>query len=172
MKLVAAWMRKLLAFLVSWGLTNIMIELPVAFRNAAETWGAYSLIIVCLKFWVHYIMYLNLCPLLGADDVSREWWQLVTAIHGQGDGLILCEYLIKLWLHSFLLCQFWFCWNGHNSCLQTVIVQFSLQTHRHTILGWAAYLTCAGICIFCCQLTKNWAHWRNHCTPIAFQSWI
>jgi len=29
--------------------------------------------------------------LLGADAVSRESWQLVTAIHDDGIGLTLCE---------------------------------------------------------------------------------
>jgi hypothetical protein len=32
-------------------------------------------------------------PLLGVVDVSGESWQLVTAIHDEGDGLTLCECL-------------------------------------------------------------------------------
>jgi hypothetical protein len=38
--------------------------------------------------------YLHL--LSGADEVSQESWQLVTAIHDEDDCLILCERLIRL----------------------------------------------------------------------------
>jgi hypothetical protein len=34
-------------------------------------------------------MYLHLQS--GADEVSGESWQLITAIHGEDDGLTLCE---------------------------------------------------------------------------------
>jgi hypothetical protein len=32
-------------------------------------------------------------PLLGADELNGYSWQLVTAIHDEGDGLSLCERL-------------------------------------------------------------------------------
>jgi hypothetical protein len=37
--------------------------------------------------------------------------------------------LIRLWLHS-VLCWFWFCWIWQNDCLQTFVVEFSLQSHK------------------------------------------
>jgi hypothetical protein len=46
-------------------------------------------IIVCLKI-EQTIVYLS-TPLLGADEVSGEWWQLVTGIDDEADGLVLCE---------------------------------------------------------------------------------
>jgi hypothetical protein len=30
-------------------------------------------------------------PPLGADEIGAESWQLVTAIHSEGDSLMLCE---------------------------------------------------------------------------------
>jgi hypothetical protein len=32
-------------------------------------------------------------PLLGADELNGYSWQLVTAVHDEGDGLSLCERL-------------------------------------------------------------------------------
>jgi hypothetical protein len=40
------------------------------------------------SFWAEYYTYLH--PLLGSDEVNGDSWQLVTAIHDEGDGLILC----------------------------------------------------------------------------------
>jgi hypothetical protein len=37
------------------------------------------------------LLYTYLDRLSGADEVSGESWQLVTAIHDEGDGLALCE---------------------------------------------------------------------------------
>jgi hypothetical protein len=34
---------------------------------------------------------LTLQPLLGADEVRGEYWQLVVVIHDEGDGLMLCD---------------------------------------------------------------------------------
>jgi hypothetical protein len=39
------------------------------------------------------LLYAYLHPLLGADELSGWSWQLVTAIHDEGDGLTLCERL-------------------------------------------------------------------------------
>jgi hypothetical protein len=50
-------------------------------------------------------------PPLRADEVTRESWQLVTAIHDKGDGLKCFGVTGKLWLHSTLLWLFQFCWN-------------------------------------------------------------
>ncbi len=38
------------------------------------------------------ILYTYLHPLLGADQVTGESWQLVTAFHDEGAGLILCKW--------------------------------------------------------------------------------
>jgi hypothetical protein len=37
------------------------------------------------------LLYAYLHPLLGADEVCGESWQLVTTIYDQGDGLTVCE---------------------------------------------------------------------------------
>jgi hypothetical protein len=37
------------------------------------------------------LLYAYLHPLLEADEVRGESWQLVTTIHDQGDGLTVCE---------------------------------------------------------------------------------
>jgi len=50
-------------------------------------------------------------PPLRTDEVTRELWQLVTAIHDKGDGLIFFGVTGKLWLHSTLLWLFQFYWN-------------------------------------------------------------
>jgi len=42
------------------------------------------------KYWAGY-MYTYLHPLSGADKVSKELWQLITAICDKGDGLTLSE---------------------------------------------------------------------------------
>jgi hypothetical protein len=39
--------------------------------------------------YLHPHLYLH--PLLGVDKVSVESWQLVSTIHDEGDGLIICE---------------------------------------------------------------------------------
>jgi hypothetical protein len=49
---------------------------------------------VCPKFG-HIIMYLSTPP-LGADEISGYSWQLVMAIDGEDDGLILCGQLSRL----------------------------------------------------------------------------
>jgi len=67
------------------------------------------------------LLYAYLYPLSGANEVGRYSWQLVNAIHDEGDGVILCERLsfIRLCLLS-LLCY-----------LQIVFVEISLQLHRY-----------------------------------------
>jgi hypothetical protein len=47
-------------------------------------------IIVCLK--IEQTIVYSSTPLLGADEVSGEWWQLVTGIDDEADGLVLCEW--------------------------------------------------------------------------------
>jgi hypothetical protein len=42
------------------------------------------------KYWAGY-MYTYLHPPSGADKVSKELWQLITAIRDKGDGLTLSE---------------------------------------------------------------------------------
>jgi len=39
------------------------------------------------------LLYAYLHPLLGADELGGQSWQLVTAVHDEGDGLSLCEQL-------------------------------------------------------------------------------
>jgi hypothetical protein len=46
--------------------------------------------IICMNFEL-IIAFTYLQLLSGADEVSGEWWQLITAIHDEGDGLMLCD---------------------------------------------------------------------------------
>jgi hypothetical protein len=39
------------------------------------------------------LLYAYLHPLLGADELSGLSWQLITAVHDEGDSLSLCEWL-------------------------------------------------------------------------------
>ncbi len=50
----------------------------------------------CLEFWAECYV-LNLQPLLGADEVSGQPWQLITAIHDEGERSdSLCMTLIRV----------------------------------------------------------------------------
>ncbi len=57
--------------------------------------------------------------LLVADEISRESLQLITAIHDEGDGLTLCEWLS----------QGYGCTHCH-IIFKVLLWRFSLQTHR------------------------------------------
>jgi hypothetical protein len=51
---------------------------------------AYFCIIVCLKIWADYCVFMfTHCG--GAAEITVKSWQLVTAIHDAGDGLIVCD---------------------------------------------------------------------------------
>jgi hypothetical protein len=63
--------------------------LPVASRNPRETQDADDSMMSCLKSKVHQHILMD--TLSGADKVSGDLWQLVTAIHDKGDGLRCCE---------------------------------------------------------------------------------
>jgi hypothetical protein len=43
----------------------------------------------CVMDWTKIVY--NLHPLFETDEVSEESWQLITAIHDEGDCLTLCE---------------------------------------------------------------------------------
>jgi len=46
----------------------------------------------CLwTFFVERLWYTCPHPPLGADEISAKSWQVVTAIHSEGDSLMLCE---------------------------------------------------------------------------------
>ncbi len=54
-----------------------------------------------------------------------SWWGVMVAslcyIHGEGDGLVLCQWCSWGYDHTF--CLFWFCWNWHKGCLQSFLVE-------------------------------------------------
>ncbi len=56
---------------------------------ATEIQDANFSMIVCQKVLVDDSILIT--PLSGADEVSWESWNLVTAIHDDSDGLILCD---------------------------------------------------------------------------------
>jgi hypothetical protein len=65
---------------VSWVLANIM---TTASRNAIETDEDTA---ICIMFW-QLIVYLSYH--IGADKVTGDSWQLVSAIHGECDTLMV-----------------------------------------------------------------------------------
>jgi hypothetical protein len=94
---------------VPWVIANIMPSFLVASRNETELQDAGFSSIVHPNFWADYnvLLYTHLQivvveiflsserysrhPLLGADEVNGQWWQLVTAIQ-DGDSFILFEW--------------------------------------------------------------------------------
>ncbi len=46
---------------------------------------------ICLPRILTRFFYTHLHPSSGADEVSGESWQLIPAVHDEGDGLILCK---------------------------------------------------------------------------------
>jgi hypothetical protein len=46
---------------------------------------------ICLPRILSSFYYTYLHPSSGANEVSRESWQLIPAVHDEGDGLILCK---------------------------------------------------------------------------------
>ncbi len=87
-------------------------------RNATETQDADHCITTCLKLWAgYYILIIDHCWEL--IEVSEEWWQLVTAVHNEGNSLnAFWVAFVVLWLHSFLSCLLWFCLIWHNNYVQ------------------------------------------------------
>ncbi len=130
-KLVAAWLRVLLTFFSSFAsqvLADFMTEaLPVASRNQAETWDVGIFIsLFCPQFWADY------CILIYTiRSWSSQWRQLVTAIHDEGDGLIVCEWHPQgSKLHSFLSCSLWFSWSDKMATCKVLLWRF-LCNLRH-----------------------------------------
>jgi hypothetical protein len=83
------------------------------------------------RFW--QIIYTYLHPLLGADEeLSLMEWQLITAIHDEGDGLTLCEWqLIRLWLQSCLFCYIGFAWPDRRVTFKVLWSFFSNLINIH-----------------------------------------
>ncbi len=46
------------------------------------------------------LLFTSLHPQLGADEVSGESWQLITAIHNEGDSLTLCVQHLQGYDHT------------------------------------------------------------------------
>jgi hypothetical protein len=46
---------------------------------------------------------------------------------------VMVQYFVTLirLLPPFMLWRFWFCWNWRNCCIQIVIVEIPLQSHRY-----------------------------------------
>jgi hypothetical protein len=120
-KLLPAWMRILLTFVissVSWVLATNMPESSYCFGNATETQDTYACIMVGQNLgWI----FVN-----SSAPTVLSWWRQWVVMAGchccswRGDGLThLWVTLIMLWLHSV------------SCCLQSVVLEFSLQSHRY-----------------------------------------
>jgi len=87
-------------------------------RNATETQDADHCITTCLKLWAGYYI-LIIDHHWELIEVSEEWWQLVTAVHNEGNSLnAFWVTFVVLWLHSFLSCLLWFCLIWQNDYVQ------------------------------------------------------
>ncbi len=73
-------------------------------------------------------------PLLGSDEVGPESWQLISAIHNEGDCLALCD-TDKIMSYD-----------STHSFVSGLILRFvvTVQSHVSINLGWVA-------CINSCQ---------------------
>ncbi len=58
------------------------IYAPTHIKLPSISYSAYSHLVYCILIYTHA---------LGTDEVGRESWQLITAIHDEDDGLTLCE---------------------------------------------------------------------------------
>jgi len=67
-------------------------------------------------------------PSEGADEDSGESWQLVTAIHGEGDGLVLYEGFDCI---HFCCVSFCFAGSDRAATFKSVVVEISLHSHRY-----------------------------------------
>lgn len=78
----------------SWVLANIMLSLPIASKNAAETWGHRGFcILLCPKFWVNDYKHIN-----------THYWELMNSV-----GVMASHQ-----------CYSWWRWLSH-TCWATVI---------------------------------------------------
>jgi hypothetical protein len=85
-KLATAWMRVLLAFLMSCFCLSASHHHDWVSLLVLETRDADF----CISVWSFEY---TIVRLLGVDEVIWDEWQVVTAIHSGGDGLILCEWV-------------------------------------------------------------------------------
>jgi hypothetical protein len=65
---------------------NFELQLFSSFSKKFTGISSISGLVCC---FVSYVLCYFWCSLLGTDEVNRESWQLITAIHDEGDGLIL-----------------------------------------------------------------------------------
>jgi hypothetical protein len=76
--------------------------LPIASRIVTETQE--QILYYCLFKNLGRLFYNHhLHPLSGPDNISGESWMVLTAIHGEGDGLVLCEVMTALILVMLVL---------------------------------------------------------------------
>ncbi len=73
-----------------------------------------------------------LYPLLEADKVSRQEWQLLTAIHDEADVLVLCD---DLQGYDRTHCHFGLVKTDIPQLPQNVIMEFPLQSCRYDIMS-------------------------------------
>jgi hypothetical protein len=94
-------------------------------------WELLNLCGMCSLLLFSYLLHSYLHYLLGADEGSWGWWQLVS----EADGLILCDThnFTKLWLDSFLsgFVLVWLEFAPFVWSLLCVFVEFSLQSHGY-----------------------------------------
>jgi hypothetical protein len=150
-------------------------------------------IIICPKFWADYCVLIYTTIGSWGGLWAAHWcqwsqlWQLVTAIHEEGH---ICVFsLTGLWPYSILLCLFGFGKNWHNSYLESVIVEFPMQSQRYICCLWTQIMRCIWcstneglpeslICIFWIPslsdsqswVSQNWVCDKSFFKPSSF--WI
>jgi hypothetical protein len=132
-KLVAAWIRILLTFLISYAssvLADIRTESSCFFQKCERNSGRCRILFYFLPWSFEQTLVHQSIPTVGGW--WSQWgkkWQLVIAIY-EGDCLLLC-----LWYSQGYdcTCSFCFCLSGTDTLanLLSVLLEFSLQSHGY-----------------------------------------
>ncbi len=107
--LVAAWMRILLTFsisYVSWEIANSMTKYSHYFWKHDRNSGC-RFLFDCLGSMLSRLLYMS--------KVKTHHQEVMNSM--RNDGLIVCEWHSQGYDHSFLLCLFWFGRKWYNSCM-------------------------------------------------------
>jgi len=128
-KLVAAWIRILLTFLicnVSWVLANITSESSHCFRKGNRNSGRRLCIIVCPSFWEDYYML-----------IYTHCWELINSVGSHGS--LSLPFVMKVMVCHFVSDSYEVMTALIVLLPLIVVVEISLQLHRSLLFNstWA-----------------------------------
>ncbi len=129
-KLVAAWMRILLTFLisnVSWVLANVTSESSHCFRKGNRNSACRLCIMVCPSFWEDYYLL-----------IYTHYWELMNSVGSHGSSSL--PFVMKVMVCHFVS-------DSHEVMTalivmlpSIVVVEISLQLHRSHLLQWYIFM--------------------------------